>query len=276
MKRIVADYHMHTTVSPDGANTMEEMCEAAIQKGIREVAFTDHFEIFSPDFKGSCYSPIDRFTLEYWQRYVDAFARCKEKYGDRFSFKSGIELGQPHLNPKFSEKVLSMMPLDFVLGSLHKAEDTDFSERDYLAGRNEDYCRMNLEELYRLADEGDFDTLAHIDLIKRYAARQGVCVTLMDYKAEFACVLKRLIERGKGIEINTSGLRQGMGEAIPCMEILRFYHELGGEILTIGSDAHCAEDIAADFDTAYEMAKEAGFRAIALYTQRKCSFYDID
>lgn len=275
MKQGMADYHLHTTVSPDGMNTMEELCDAALEKGLEELAFTDHFEIYTPGFQGSKYSPLGKFTIPYLKQYRERFEQCQKEYGEKITLKSGIELGQPHLDPAFAQEVLRVMDFDFVLGSMHKVDDIDFSERDHTCGQNEALCRMNLENLYRLADEGDFDCLAHLDLIKRYAARQGQRVSLLDYPDELEVILKRLIERGKGIEINTSGVRQGMGETIPAFKILSLYRKLGGEILTIGSDAHKAADLGADFDIACQMAKEAGFSALARYTRRQVSFCDL-
>lgn len=277
MQRIIADYHMHTTVSPDGANSMEEMCAAAVERGLSEIAFTDHFEIYTPGFPGSKYSPPGQFTLAYLEEYRRRFERCREEWGGRIALKSGIELGQPQEDPAFAQKALAVMPFDFVLCSQHKVHNIDFSQRDYRRGaeRNAELLRMNLDALARLADTGDFDCVAHIDLIKRYAARQGVWVTLMEEREAFGAILRRLIERGKGIEINTSGFRQGMGEPVPAVEVLKLYRSLGGEIITFGSDAHRAEDVAADFEAARQVALAAGFRAAARYTRRKPEFYDI-
>ena len=277
MQRIIADYHTHTTISPDGVNSMEELCAAALARGLSEIAFTDHFEIYTPGFPGSKYSPLGQFTLAYLEEYRRRFERCREAWDGRIVLKSGVELGQPQEDPDFAGRALAVMPFDFVLGSQHKVDNIDFSQRDYRRGgeRNEELLRMDLDALAKLADTGDFDCVAHIDLIKRYAARQGERVTLMDHPEELRAILRRLIERGKGIEINTSGFRQGMGEPVPALELLKLYRSLGGEILTFGSDAHRAEDVAADFEAARQAALAAGFRAAARYTRRKPEFYDI-
>lgn len=276
MQKIIADYHMHTTISPDGRHTIEEMCEAAVENGLKEIALTDHFEIYTPDFRGSAYSPLGQFTISYLEEYFRQFEQALEKFEGKLSLRSAVELGQPQINPAFSQEVLSRFSFDYVVGSMHKVDNIDFSERDYTIGHNKLLCEKNLEWLYEMADKGDFDCLGHADLIKRYAARQGHWVSLMDYPAELSEILKRLIERGKGMEINTSGFRQGMGEPIPCLAFLKLYRKLGGEILTVGSDAHCRQDIAADFEQARLIALEAGFRRIALYRNRRCSFYSID
>jgi histidinol-phosphatase (PHP family) len=276
MHTVIADYHMHTTISPDGKNNMGQMCQTAIEKGISEIAFTDHFEIFTPDFKGSRYSPPGQFTVSYLKRYFEEFEKTQEIWDGKIRLKRAIELGQPHVNPEFSAQILEMFSFDYVVGSMHKVDNIDFSERDYTIGQNKTLCEKNLAWMYEMVDQGDFDCLGHADLIKRYASRQGQWVSLMDYPDELSAILKRLIERGKGMELNTSGFRQGMGEPIPCLEFLTLYRKLGGTILTIGSDAHCREDLAADFDKARLIALKAGFHQIALYENRTCHFYSID
>ena len=118
-------------------------------------------------------------------------------------------------------------------------------------------------------DTCDFDSLGHVDLVKRYAANHGIRVDLAEYQDQLMPILRRLAERGKALEINTSGIRQSPKEALPSVKILKMFKEAGGRYLTVGSDAHLSKDVGADFDTARQMALEAGFRHIALYEQRK-------
>lgn len=271
MKKIIADYHMHS-ISPDARMPMEKMCLAAIERGLTEIAVTDHVEIYAPDYKGK-----ERllFDDDYIDRYFTEWEYCHEKFGGKLIVRRGIELGQPTCNMEDAKRILEKYHFDYVLGSIHKLYAVDLAFKHYSERTNDSIARKNIELLYELADIGDFDCLGHIDLIKRYASRQGQQVSLMKYPDELAAVLKRLIERGKGLEINTSGLRQGLGETLPGLDILQLYRQLGGEILVVGSDAHCYQDVAADFDTALELARQAGFTQLALYENRKCSFYSI-
>lgn len=271
MNRVIADYHMHS-ISPDARVPMEQMCLAALEQGLTEIAVTDHVEIYEPSYQGK--EPL-MFGDDYLDRYFIEWEHCAKEFAGRLKVRRGLELGQPICNMRGADRILSKYEFDYVIGSIHKLYAVDLSFKHYSERTNEGIALKNLEMLYTLADVGDFDCLGHIDLIKRYAARQGQKITLMDYPAEVKQVLVRLIERGKGLEINTSGLRQGLGETLPGLDILKLYHELGGEILVAGSDAHRVWDVGADLETARLLALEAGFTRLALYENRKCSFYSI-
>ncbi len=88
-------------------------------------------------------------------------------------------------------------------------------------------------------------------------------------------ILKKLIEKKIGIEINTSALRYGLRDFHPCRKILKRYRELGGEIITIGSDAHRALDIMRDFDKAKDVLRELGFEKYCVFTKRKLEYKDL-
>lgn len=275
IKGIIADYHLHTTCSPDGFSDAEEMCQAAVEKGLKEIALTDHFEVYTPGFQpdGKFYTMFDENTL---QSTKQAYERCKAKFQDRLIIRRGIEIGQPHVNPEFVKKVFRGHTFDYIIGSAHKMNNVDLSMEDYASTDLNRLALRNLENIYRLVDKEDFDCLGHLDLIKRYAAKHEKTVLLRNYPDEVGDIFKRLIERGKGIEINTSSLRQEAAEAMPSLSILKLYRDLGGEIVTVGSDAHRSLDVAAGFDTVYEMLCQAGFTRLALYENRNCHFYSID
>ncbi len=271
MNRVTADYHMHS-ISPDARVPMEEMCRAAVERGMREIAVTDHLELFPPDYSGK--EPA-MFDDRYIERYFAEWQRCNELFDGKLRVRRAVELGQPGCNPARAAEILSRCRYDYVLGSVHKVYGVDLAFKHYSEGSNETLTRQNLALLYEMADCGDFDCMGHIDLIKRYAGRQGFHIRLIDYFDEVEAILKRLVRRDKGLEINTSGLRQGLGETLPGLDILKLYRSLGGKILVIGSDAHRACDVAADFDAARELALAAGFTKLALYEDRKPSFYSI-
>ncbi len=270
MDRIFADYHMHTTFSPDGHNTPREMCLAALEKGLTEIAVTDHFEFFHKAVNADA-----RYSKEIIGAGQKALDACRKEFSGRLTIRNGVEIGQPQVDPSRAAELLSALPFDYVIGSIHKLDDVDMGQMDYpdegISGR----VHQNLSMMVELADRYDFDCLGHVDLIKRYAAIRGKKIDLMDYRELLEPIFKRVIERGKGIEINTSGLRQPAKETLPSLEIVKFYRSLGGEILTVGSDAHCTKDVAADLDAAREVAKEAGFRYLASFEKRKPSFYAI-
>ncbi|MBQ3242608.1 MAG: histidinol-phosphatase HisJ family protein [Oscillospiraceae bacterium] len=269
MNRITADYHLHSAVSPDCNTPMEESCEAAIALGLTELVFTEHMEFFSDNFK--------RYSIPYMQEYFDDLARCREKYAGKLSLKAGVEMGQGHRDREWEKTILDRFHFDFVIGSVHKIDNVDMGKMAF--ADEEEKLRITdqyLDYLWELVDTCDFDSLGHIDLVKRYAANHGLKVDLMDYPDRLRAILKRLAERGLALEINTSGIRQSPKEALPSVAILKMFKEVGGRYLTVGSDAHFAKDVAADFETARQMALEAGFRHIALYEDRKPILVPID
>jgi histidinol-phosphatase (PHP family) len=162
-------------------------------------------------------------------------------------------------------------PYDYVIASAHKLPDgRDMSQIDYSSITIEDVCEMYLEQINNLIDWQNFDCVGHIDLIKRYSASTyGKNLSLTCQYELLTQILKKLIESGKGIEINTSGLRQKPKETMPGLDVLALYHKLGGEILTIGSDAHKAEDVGKGINEAVMLAMEAGFKFITSFDKRK-------
>lgn len=262
MKNICRDYHIHSSISPDASFSMEEMCASAVEKGLEEIAITDHFEFYTKDYEGYA------FDERYIENYFSNLKKCKNKFAEKIVIRSGIEYGQPHVNLEKSNYLLKQFQFDFVLGSLHKCYNLDFKNKHYSKATKEEECKQYLEHLYELVSKGDFDCLGHFDLIKRYAARDELLIDLIEYKMEVQQILQCLIKRNKGLEINTSGLRQEAKTTFPSFEIIKMYYELGGEILTVGSDAHRPKDIASDFDLVMDLVLDIGFKAICTFENR--------
>ncbi|MGE5633533.1 MAG: histidinol-phosphatase HisJ family protein [Caulobacteraceae bacterium] len=256
------DYHVHSTHSIDGHSTIMELCRSAISKGINEIVITDHFEPY--DGNGGCPQYDQK---HYWIEAIKA----RKVFKGRLQVKMGVELGQPHLFPESSEAVLADFPYDYVIGSVHKFPGgKDASELDYSAISEEDACSMYLTQLKQLIAWNNFDCIGHLDLIKRYSVgTYGRNISLVCQYDLLREVLKAAIVKGKGIEINTSGLRQTPRETMPGLDVLRLYKELGGEVLTIGSDAHFASDVGKGVPEALDMAREAGFKFITVFKDRE-------
>lgn len=262
------DYHMHSNYSSDGHNTIMDMCRSAVSKGIREIAITDHFEP----------SMADEHCLFYNQKGYWAYVtKAKQAFRGKLDIKLGVELGQPHLFPEASNAILEDFPYDYVLASAHKLPaGMDVSELDYSKINEEELCAMYLKQLKELVYWNKFDCIGHLDLIKRYsAAVYKKNITLTCQYELLKEVLQLVITNGKGIEINTSGLRQTPKETMPGLDVLRLYRKLGGEILTTGSDAHFAEDVGKGLQEAAALAIEAGFRFITVYNRRKPDWVSI-
>ena len=267
--RYRADYHLHSNNSPDSKAEMESICAAAVRRGFQEIAITDHFECYTPTH------PRGFFTERYLQKVQADVQRCREQFEGQLIIRQGIEIGQPGSNPALAAEIMEKFQFDYVIGSLHKMHDLDLGMISYREQRVDELCQRYLSFLYDLVDLGDFDCLGHIDLIKRYAARQGIPLNLCDYPEQLDAILEKLIARGKGLEINTSGLRQEAAATLPGYRTLRRYRELGGEIITIGSDAHRPEDVGADWGEAADLALQAGFTHYATFENRKPIFHKL-
>ncbi len=251
---IKKDYHTHSSFSPDAGSSMEAMVESAIAKGLEEIVFTEHFEFRDDGIPTKSFS-----DPEYIGKYASECLRLKEKYGKKITIGLGIEIGQSQFAVERVKEILSGFPFDFVLASYHKISNLDLMRYDYPNINRKALLRTYLEGLYDIARNSDYDSLAHLDLIKRYAARHSIRLECEQEEIIVKEILKAVIERGKAIEINTSGLRQEVKEQFPSETILSWYHDLGGRIVTVGSDAHSAKDISKGFEAAEALMEKHKF-----------------
>ncbi|MFZ5351625.1 MAG: histidinol-phosphatase HisJ family protein [Bacillota bacterium] len=256
------DYHIHSTNSIDGNNSIMEICESAVKNGLKEIAVTDHFEPSIGD--ESCRSYNQK---NYWAEML----RARQAYRGKLKIKLGVELGQPHIFREEAEAILKGFHYDYIIASAHKLPSgLDVSQLDYEAIRPEDLCEMYIGQLKELTAWGDFDCIGHLDLIKRYSTSvYGRPISLTLQHDMLIELFKLVIQNNKGIEINTSGLRQSPKETMPGLDVLAIYRQLGGEILTLGSDAHFAADVGRSIADALLLAQQAGFRYVTTFTQRK-------
>lgn len=261
MKLNLFDSHVHTSNSHDGLSSPEDVCAHGVENGVMGIAFTDHYE---------CDIPEQRLKARDTLRAIPAL---QEKYKGRIRLTRGIELGQGHLCPEVAGELLDSEDLDFVLGSVHcVTPGVDIGEIDFndpevkVSAILEQYFKSS----YDMAVWGKFDVMAHLGYPERYIwGKYRIPVTFVPYEEMIQATLKLLIENGKGLEVNTSGYRQGLGKTIPVLAILKRYYQLGGRIVTLGSDAHRAEDIAADFDVAMDILTGIGFQYFAFYRERQ-------
>lgn len=261
------DYHIHTGFSMDSDAQMEAVCRVAVSKGIDEIAFTDHLD-FGPDDAG------DPFPAE---EYLEAVQHCRQRFGHHLDIRAGIEIGEPHVFAGEAAAVLSDGAFDVVLGSAHYASGLQAAwlERFFEQPLREAY-HAYFEQVNDLASKGDFDVLGHLDLVKRDARRFGLPYDGPEpYADVIRAALRAVVERGKGIELNTSPLRRGQPEPCPSLEILRWYRELGGEILTLGSDAHTSEAVGSYLELGMDLCRMAGFRRLASFRRRKIEWKEI-
>lgn len=259
-----ADFHVHTNFSGDSQSTPEEMIQEAIRRGLKTICITDHHDInfTEPGFE------ID------FERYIPTLQMLQEKYRDQIELLIGMEFG---LNPEygnFCKELAEKYPFDFIIGSLHVVDGMDPYYRKIFLDRTDEegYRRtfeLTLESIHNISD---FDVLGHIDYIVRYGKYQDREYSYAKYADYLDAILKYLIENGKGLELNTSGWKYGLTFAHPHQDVLKRYKELGGEILTIGSDGHKPEHVAYDFHKVKDYLEACGFQYYTEFRQRKPYF----
>ena len=263
MKYLV-DYHVHTNNSFDGKVPMAEQCQKAIEIGIKEIVFTEHYDLNPQD------SSLGFFNYEKYSREIE---ECRQKYGDKLLIKKGLELGEAHLYTAEHESYLKDKDFDFFLGSVHFLGDI-LLDADFGLPERDLYLKY-FSEVLELARKGEYHTLGHVDVLKRYVPFHFNKFLAVEYEEIIREILKAAIDRGKGIEINTSGFRQGFSEPLPSIEILKWFHELGGEIITIGSDAHNAKHLGQGLEKGIDILRNVGFKAISTFSQGKVNFIKV-
>ncbi len=260
------DCHVHTKISHDGKSSVSEYIAGASAKGVDEITFTEHYDIYDGLLTKLHTLDLDVYETEYIRQKDDAALKTN----------FGIEIG---LRPDTPEKIRAAAgekDFDFVIGSSHITNKTDIAMDDsFFDGitQHEAYMRYFSEVFENIKLYGDlFDVYGHIDYVVRYGLYDNKRIVYSEYAEILDKILGELAARGRGIEINTSGIRCGLGSPHPCVEIVKRFKELGGEIVTVGSDAHRLEDLGSYFDTAYGILKEAGFRYTAVFHRRSPEF----
>ena len=260
------DMHMHSQFSGDSDAPQEDMILTAIDAGLSGLCFTDHLDMDYPDDPAL-------FLLDL-PNYTSSVLALQQKYRDKFPVLLGIELGlQPHLG-NLHKDILSQYPFDFVIGSSHVVHGFDPYYPAFYEDRNEKECYREYFEsiLENIRAFDDFDVYGHIDYVVRYGPTRNTNYSYLQYCDVIDEILKVLIEKGKGIEINTGGFKYGLGHPNPTEEIICRYRELGGEFITIGADAHTPAHIAYDFGKIPAILKEAGFDYFTVFKNRKPEF----
>lgn len=269
------DIHMHSDFSGDSNSTPQSMIQAAIKKGLSGICFTDHLDYDYPQ------NP-DEFLLDL-ETYSQTIHQLQGTYADQLPIRYGIELGlQPHLAQKHS-KLVQDMDFDFVIGSSHVVHGQDPYFPQYYEEKTEDeayleYFESILENIYAfdaLPNGCCFDVYGHIDYVVRYGPNKNTYYSYTKFQDVIDEILKQLIARGKGIEINTAGFKYGLGHPNPCEDIIKRYRKLGGEIITTGADGHQPEHIAYRFDLLPQLLKSCGFSYYTIFQKRKPQFIPI-
>lgn len=263
------DYHVHTHYSDDSVYPMEDVVRDAIQMNMDELCFTDHVDYGVKEdwdcgheikFRGS--EPLANVD---YPRYMTEIKELREKYADKISIKTGMEFGiQVHTVPLY-EKLFKQYPFDFIILSVHQVEDKEFWTQDFQKGRTQkEYNERYYQELLELVKiYKNYSVLGHLDLITRYDPA-GI-YPFEKIKPVLTEILKLVIADGKGLEVNTSSHRYGLSDMTPSKDILRLYKDLGGKIITIGSDSHKKEHLGAYYAETVNALRELGFDSFCTF-----------
>ena len=270
----LTDYHFHTELSPDSAAPWFDMVMAEYRAGVRYLCVTDHCD--TVDWRTGEYAPE---CLAVPGRERAKFDACGDLLPRDLNMRLGVELGEVHLYPQALPKLkAAAQELDFILGSCHIAREYgDYYFLDYRdPAFRERLWEGYLTDLQTLAELDFFDVMAHIGYFRRYSWQQGIddSLTLARWGDRVETLLKTLIQNGRGIELNCSGIRDGCGP-FPSEEILTLYRRLGGEIITVGSDAHRTADAAKCTDQGLAFLRRLGYRYVTVFTRHKPEFIPI-
>lgn len=271
MKRPVVDYHIHTEYSFDWPASLQggvlDICEGAVKNGVSQIAITDHLEanaIFSGELEMPDTAQIRRDVM-----------RAKKVYEGRLDIIYGIELGQPHQSPQLAEEILANNKYEFVVGSYHNNINVcDFAFIDYKNTPHQMLIKYYEDYLDETADHvkwcvGRVSTLGHLGYPIRYLMRNNLSGLINPYDEKYMkrmrYIFELLIRHDVALEVNTSGWRQGMNNSMALDGMVQCYTDMGGKLITIGSDSHGAHLIGSDVEKEYDILKKLGVREITTF-----------
>ncbi|MCF0142519.1 MAG: histidinol-phosphatase HisJ family protein [Parasporobacterium sp.] len=266
---MLSDSHLHSRFSGDSQAVPEEVVQACIKAGMKHMCITDHQDLDFPEV-----GPFNKDSFVQDQpAYFACWEELREKYKGSIDIRIGLECGIEEHTAEEQLKRTKDVPYDFIINSRHVVSREIIKLDQYFSvyGTREAMDRY-FEKVYgNLTLFPNFDVAGHLDFLLRFAADKTEGA--YSYHADrYEAILKKVIELGKGIEINTAGYRKGMNGPNPCVEALKRYKELGGEIITVGSDAHTPSDVASRFDVAEALLKEIGFKYYCVFKERKPEF----
>ena len=263
-----ADVHMHCGFSNDSETRPEDMVESAIAKGLSVICFTDHYDKDNLDWGDEAIFDVE----SYFQKMIE----LQEEYRDQIDIRIGAEIGmQPYL-AEYYQDFMAQHPFEFVIGSVQSVLEHDVALDFFQKHSDPEGYKIYFEEMLQDVQKiKSYDVLGHLDYIVRYSNQGSKGFDLNDYMDIIEEILKQVIAHGKGIEMNMSGLKYGLGAPHPQPEIIKRYRELGGEIITVGADGHIPEHIAYDYHLADDILKSCGFKYYTEFKGRKPLFVKI-
>lgn len=276
---MISDYHVHTNFSDDSEYIMEHVVRDAIEKGISEICFTDHVDygikLDWDEPEKIKYDGERAIANVNYPVYFKEIERLQKKYSDKIKIKKGLEFGiQTHTIKDF-KKIFDLYSMDFVILSIHQVNNQEFWTKEFQKGKTEkEYYNEYYQEMYNVVQNyHDYSVLGHMDLIRRYDEKDGF--PFSNNQEKITQILKYIIEDGKGIEINTSSHIYGLDDLTPSRDILKIYKELGGKIITIGSDTHIQIQLGSYIEQTKSELKELGFKHYCTFENMKPIYHEL-
>ena len=279
MKRgnlMFCDYHVHSIFSDDSNYEMEKIIQDAIALKMQEICFTDHVDYgIKKDWDDPTCNEKKILNVDY-PRYFQEIERLQEKYQDKIIIKKGLEFGIQSTTIQDFQKLYNRYPMDFVILSVHQVNNQEFWTYEFQKGHSEyEYYQAYYQEMYDLVKNyHDYSVIGHMDMLKRYDDHDGY-PAFEQHKDIITKILQTVIADHKGIELNTSSRRYGLDDLMPSTDILKLYYDLGGRILTIGSDSHKKEDLGAHIEALKKELKAIGFESFCTFKKMKPIFHPL-
>jgi histidinol-phosphatase (PHP family) len=261
------DYHMHSKFSSDSYASVRAMCESAIKKGIPEIGLTEHYDLHPREL------PVFYRPEAWW----DEIERVRKIFDGQLVLRAGVEIGEPHRFPDEVRTLIDRYPYDFVIGSLHHVGNDFMFDNKVLERKGVDGIMQSyFLELGEMTRAPQFDILGHFDVPVRNGKLIWGSYDPCRYEALIRVVLQNCIDHGIALDVNSGGLRRPANNLMPDLLILRWYQEMGGERLTLGSDAHAPDDISLHLDQALKFIRESGFKFLTRYERRHATLLPLE
>lgn len=264
------DSHMHTVNSLDGGQTVNELCECAIKKGLKGAAVTDHVDMWFYKSENT-YNRI--------KQCIDQVKAASEKYENRFKLLKGVEMAEYLYSPEEADNIMELTDYDIILGSVHSVfydDWTDSYSRLAFGAETTDMKKITgfmheyFARMTEMVENTDIDVMSHLTCPLRYINgkfKRGMDISV--FNKEITYILSVIIEREIALEVNTSGINTAFNEFMPGYNIIKNYYDMGGRLITIGSDAHISANIGNGFYEAVKMLRDIGFKSYNYYEKRK-------